>query len=120
MTRFTFSLFFIALLRLGIMTPVKYAVAEGEGNFEITKATANKIWRLNKTTGEISICTLAGERLQCTSSTDAIRPPVRTYEQQQVENERLAKKNRAKDMEFFDRALNAIRTLFEASLERED
>lgn len=97
------------------------ATAAGDqANFEIMKATADKVWRLNKTTGEISVCTLAGEQLMCTSSTEAMKPPEMTYEERQVENKRLAKENRAKDMEFFDKALQAIRALFEASIEREN
>lgn len=120
MKPFAFFLFFLGFMGIGFITPPAVAADEGAGNFEIMKATADKIWRLNKTTGEISICTLVGERLQCTSSTEAIRPPTRTYEEQQVENERLAKENRAKDMEFLDRALNAIRSLFAASMEHEN
>ncbi|MBL6933569.1 MAG: hypothetical protein ISR45_11510, partial [Rhodospirillales bacterium] len=63
MKRFAFLLFFAGLLGLGFITPPAVAADEGAGNFEIMKATADKIWRLNKKTGEISICTLVGERL---------------------------------------------------------
>lgn len=117
MKRCALLLFFLVLV--GLSSLPSSARAEGEGNFEIMKATADKIWRLNKTTGEISICTLAGERLQCTSSSEAIRPPKMTYEEHEANNERLAKENRAKDLEFLDRAFKAIRSLFEASMERE-
>lgn len=104
---------------LGITTPV-LAQDGGDANFEIMKATADKIWRLNKQTGEISICSLDGERLVCTSNTEAIRPPAMTYEEREAEKETQRQANKAKDMEFFDRALNAIRELFAASMEREN
>jgi len=113
------SLFALGILGVGFLTTPTEATAQEEGNFEIMKATANKIWRLNKTTGEISVCSLEGERLICTSSTEAIRPPAMTYEEREAEQKRLNQEKKAKDMEFFDRALNAIRSLFEASLDRE-
>jgi len=90
-----------------------------KGNFQIMKATADKVWRLNKLSGEISVCSLDGERLVCSSSTEAIRPPAVTYEEREAEKKRVAEERKAKSMEFMDRALAAIRSLFEASLDNE-
>jgi len=88
------------------------------GNFQIMKATADKVWRLNRNSGEISVCSLDGERLVCTSSTEAIRPPSITYEERKAERKRLDDEQQAKDMEFLDRALAAIRSIFSASQNR--
>ncbi len=122
------SLLLSTMLGLGFLTSP--AAAQVESNFEIMKATPDKLWRLNKTTGEIAVCSLDGERLVCTSSSEAMRPPALTYEERQAEKKRLSaesqaemkrleKQKKAKEMEFLDRALNAIRSLFEASLESE-
>ena len=93
--------------------------ASNTDNFQIMKATDNKIWRLNKVTGEISVCTLDGERLVCTSSTEAMRPPAMTYEERASERKRLKADQDAKELQFVDRVLTAVRTLFEASMERD-
>ena len=104
-------------LLIGLSQPA--FAQESDANFEIMKATANQIWRLNKQTGEISICSLDGERLICTSSTEAMRPPAMTYEEREAEKAAQQKTNREKDLAFLDKALNAIRELFAASMERE-
>lgn len=52
-----------AAVVLGLLFVAPAAFADGE--FEIVKATADKVWRLNKRTGEISICTLEGTQLVC-------------------------------------------------------
>lgn len=112
--------FLTALFGFGFMTPQAAAQDPEAGNFQIMKATADKVWRLNKNTGEISVCSLDGERLVCTSSSEAMRPPAVTYEERQAEKKRELDAEKEKNMVFFDRALAAIRSLFEASMEREN
>jgi hypothetical protein len=113
----TISLLVGGLLGVSTLSVPAEAAAQTENNFEIMKATGDKLWRLNKTTGEIAVCSLDGDRLICTSSSEAIRPPAVTYEERQAEKKRLGEEKKAQEMEFLDRALNAIRSLFEASLD---
>ncbi|MBC8269816.1 MAG: hypothetical protein H8E36_13795 [Rhodospirillaceae bacterium] len=117
MKHVTISLLLGGLLGIHILSVPAVAMAQTENNFEIMKATGDKLWRLNKTTGEIAVCSLDGDRLICTSSSEAIRPPAVTYEERQAEKKRMGEEKKAQEMEFLDRALNAIRSLFEASLE---
>jgi hypothetical protein len=117
MKHLTISLLLGGLLGFGILSNPTPATGQTENNFEIMKATGDKLWRLNKTTGEIAVCSLDGDRLICTSSSEAIRPPAVTYEERQAEKKRLGEEKKAQEMEFLDRALNAIRSLFEASLD---
>lgn len=112
-------LFLIGMLGFNLLASPAIAAGSEEGNFQIMKATADKVWRLNKATGEISVCSLDGERLVCSSSTEAIRPPAVTYEEREAEKKRAGEERKAKSMEFLDRALAAIRSLFEASLDQE-
>ena len=114
-----FSLLLIGMLGFGILPSPASADEQEVGNFQIMKATADKVWRLNKNTGEISVCNLDGDRLVCASSTDAIRPPTLTYEERQAEKLRLKEEKKAKDMAFLDRVLTAIRSLIDASTDRE-
>lgn len=72
-------------LRAVVILPVTLAVvaffcapaANAFGDYEIVKATGDKVWRLDKQTGEISICTLDGTRLVCTPAEERAGEPVR-------------------------------------------
>jgi len=118
MKHLVISFFLTVMFGLGLMTPRAVAEETETGNFQIMKATADKVWRLNKNTGEISVCSLDGERMVCTSSSEAMRPPAVTYEERQAEKKRAVDAEKEKNMVFLDRALAAIRSLFEASMER--
>jgi len=118
MRHLTMFVFLMAMFGLGLVTPPAAAQTPETGNFQIMKATADKVWRLNKNTGEISVCSLDGERMVCTSSSEAMRPPAVTYEERQAEKKRAVDAEKEKNLVFFDRALAAIRSLFEASMER--
>lgn len=92
-------------------------VAEQTGAYQIVKATDNRVWRLNVNTGELSVCTLEGENLLCTTSSKAVTPPTRSYEEYDAERARAEQEQRMRDMEFFDRLLAAARMVFIAGQE---
>jgi hypothetical protein len=94
--------------------------------FQIVKATENRVWRLNKLTGEIAVCTLDGDNLICATSTKAITPPALTYEEREAtkrqataDEEKRRETENAKDLEFLDRVIAAFRILVGAAIERE-
>ena len=58
--------------------------------YEIVKATEDRVWRLNRQTGEIAVCSLLEEQLLCTNSTEAIVPPTMTYADLQTQREQEA------------------------------
>ena len=96
------------------------------GDYQIVKATGDRVWRLNKKSGEIAVCSLEGDNLICTTSSEAITPPSKTFEQRQAEIEQAkaeaAKQRdaeRAKDLAFLDRAFAAIKGLIQAAMERD-
>ena len=53
-----------AAVVLGLLFASPPAIADAD--FEIGKAPADKVWRLDKRTGEISICGLEAAQLVCT------------------------------------------------------
>ncbi|TCS65174.1 hypothetical protein [Varunaivibrio sulfuroxidans] len=106
----------VSMARGGEKAPSK---DEGRGRYQIVKASDNRVWRLDRETGEITVCTLDGPRLNCTVSSDAIRPPKVSFEENEAEKRRQEKEAQAKDLEFLDRALAAVRSLFKASIERD-
>lgn len=122
------------LVAIGVLATVS-ALASGaaraadngdEDIYQISKATADRVWRLNKRTGEIAVCTLDGVNLICSTSTKAVSPPARTYEELEAEKKQAAadaEKRRqiekAKDLEFLDRVIAAFRILIGAAIERD-
>lgn len=100
--------------------------ARAEGNFEIVKATADKVWRLNKQTGEIAICGMEGARLVCAAAQESAGGKALSPEE--LESRRKAaleaeKARRAedarKDLAFMDRMIELFREFVKAAMERE-
>jgi len=76
-------LYFILLLTVLVVTGFSAFRVHAQQNddvYEIIRSTEDRIWRLNKQTGEVSVCTLAGDNLVCTNTEDAAVPPSKTYE----------------------------------------
>lgn len=100
------------------------ADSRDDDTYQIMKATQDRVWRLNKKTGEIAVCTLERDNLICTSSAKAITPPSRTYAERQRDQEKAAAEaqkrrdiEKAKDLEFLDRVIAAFRILIGAAIE---
>ena len=82
--------------------------ADGSGKYQITKATEDRVWRLNTETGEIAICKLEGENLICTTTSDAAAVPKKSYDQITAEREAAEKAAIAADAERRDRELKML------------
>lgn len=52
-----------------------------QASYEFLKATENRVWRLNRQTGEIAVCTLERDALLCSTSSGAAETPPTTYEE---------------------------------------
>jgi hypothetical protein len=62
-----------------------------QATYEFLKATEDRVWRLNRQTGEIAVCTLERDALLCSTSRGAAETPPTTYEElQQREAAELA------------------------------
>ena len=75
----------VVLLIAGACGAGAGAAAELEANYEIVRATENRVWRLNKQTGEVAVCTLEGPQLVCVSSESAAVPPAKSYAELEAE-----------------------------------
>lgn len=74
----------LILTMLVFAAPVAQAQSpEGkrDGIYQIVKATDSRVWRLNTQTGEIAVCSLDGENLVCTTTSDAADVPKKSYKQ---------------------------------------
>ena len=87
--------------------------------FQIIKATPSKIWRLNKKTGEIAVCSLQGESMVCTTSSQAATPPIKTYEELEADRKQAREERLARDKEFLDKIIDSMKSAVQAVMERE-
>jgi hypothetical protein len=82
---------------------------QSDSTYEIVRATGDQVWRLNKKTGEIAVCTLRGDRLICTTSSEAVTPSKKSYEDIEAAEEERVRKEQAQQLALLDRILNLIR-----------
>ena len=81
--------------------------------FEFLKATEDRVWRLNRQTGEIAVCTLGTGNLLCSTSSGAAQTPATSYEElKQREAAELASAE-AKDKEERERAMRLLDRMVE-------
>lgn len=110
--------------------PVAHAQsAEGtrDGIYQIVKATDNRVWRLNTQTGEIAVCTLDGENLVCTTTSDAADVPKKSYEQIAAERKAEEQKRQAeyqaqqeRELKIIDKILALFRELLATAMGKSD
>ncbi|MCK5778188.1 MAG: hypothetical protein KAH11_05310 [Rhodospirillales bacterium] len=110
--------------------PVAHAQsAEGtrDGIYQIVKATDSRVWRLNTQTGEIAVCTLDGENLVCTTTSDAADVPKKSYEQIAAERKAEEQKRQAeyqaqqeRELKIIDKILALFRELLATAMGKSD
>lgn len=81
------------------------------GVYQIVKAENDRVWRLNRETGEIAVCTLGTEMLTCTTSSEAVRPRARTLAEREEEL--------SADLAFLDKVFESLKSLVRAGMERD-
>lgn len=103
--------------------PIAYP---GGGDFEIVKATADKVWRLNKRTGEIAVCGIEGTRLICAVAQESAGGKALSADELDArrklaadEDKRRREEEMKKDLAFMDRMIELFREFMKAAAERE-
>lgn len=123
-----------AVLVAGVFAalPAAPAVVRADENpradvYQIIRATPNRVWRLNKQTGEITVCTFEGDHLVCIPGVEASKSQVPTLKQIEAERARAAseaeqrrKEERAKQMAVLDRMIAAFRQFIQAAMEADE
>lgn len=94
-----------------------------DGKYQIVKSTENRVWRLNKETGEIAVCDLSGSNLVCTTSSDAASVPRKTYEQIEADKaaaletaEKQKQADREQELKMLDKAITLFREFLDTAL----
>lgn len=95
------------------------APAWAADKYEFMKATENRVWRLNKETGEVAVCTLEGERLICTTSKDAAMPPPKSYKQLKADEQKRRDKQHDQDLAILDRIFQFFKEMITMSKNQE-
>lgn len=117
------------LLAVGAMalspTP-SIAQSTDAGKYQIVKSTENRVWRLNKETGEIAVCDLDGANLVCTTSSDAAEVPKKSYEELEADKVAAAKAidekqqgEREQELKMLDKAITLLREFINTALGNE-
>ena len=116
----------LILTVLVFAVPVAHAQsAEGkrDGIYQIVKATDSRVWRLNTQTGEIAVCSLDGENLVCTTTSDDADVPKKSYEQiaaarEAEEQARQAEKQaqQERELKIIDKILALFRELLATAM----
>ena len=79
-----------------IFSSLPAAELDDAANYEFVTASQDRVWRLNKQTGEIAVCSLVGTQLLCTSSDVAMAAPTLTYADYQNQQTELASQREAR------------------------
>lgn len=116
----------IALSSVSLPSKPVGAEATDAGKYQIVKSTENRVWRLNKETGEIAVCDLDGANLVCTTSSDAAEVPKKSYEELEQEKAAAAKASeeqmqaeREKELKMLDKAITLLREFVNTALGNE-
>lgn len=115
----------LSALTAGAM-PAAAAESGDADVFQIMKATETQVWRLNKRTGEIAVCSLeSGTNLVCVATTE-VKAPKLSYaelEARRKATEEAEKKRREderqKDLALIDRMIELFRQFLREMSARE-
>lgn len=91
------------------------AAAGGDGDYQLMKATPDKVWRLNRRTGEIAVCTMQGARVVCTASAEAQSSEALSEKELKARD----REKRSRDLAFFERIFALIQEFIRAALDNE-
>ncbi|MEX2642917.1 MAG: hypothetical protein WD270_05660 [Acetobacterales bacterium] len=100
---------FAAALAVTLLLGATGASAQDGDRYQIVKATENRVWRLDRQTGEVAVCSLTGDRLVCTTSSDAASPPKQDYEQLNAERRQAEQDEQQRQLALLDRLLAMFR-----------
>lgn len=124
--RTTTAAILIALSAVSFPSTSVNAQATDAGKYQIVKSTENRVWRLNKETGEIAVCDLDGANLVCTTSSDAAEVPKKSYEELEQEKAAAAKASeeemkaeREQELKMIDKAITLLREFMNTALGNE-
>jgi len=102
------------------------AQTSDSGKYQIVKSTENRVWRLDKETGEIAVCDLDGANLVCTTSSDAAEVPKKSYAELEAEKAAVAKAaeekklaDRDQEIKMLDKAISLLREFMNTALGNE-
>jgi len=113
----------LSLIILLVAVPLfsEPAVAQEKETYQLMKATENTVWRLNKFTGEIAVCTLNGTNLVCTTTAEALSPKEAEEKRKMEEAARKAaeRERRQRELAMLDRIIQFIRDLIGMAAESE-
>ncbi len=125
-TPFFAALAAVCLFAIPALADDKPVAYPGGGDYEIIKATPDKVWRLNKRTGEIAVCAVEGTQLVCAAAQETTGGKKLTADEMEARRKLAAETEKRrredemkKDLAFMDRMIELFREFMKAAAERE-
>jgi hypothetical protein len=117
----TFALALVVAVGLLVgIEPSASTKAASETRYQIAKIEQGRVWRLDKSSGEISICTMRGDAMVCGKSGDAIVRPKTSYEDFSREKRQARADRRQENFDFIDRIFLRFERLIGFIIEQEN
>lgn len=117
------ALFAALALGLAAFSAAPAEAQSADPKFQIVKATEDRVWRLDTQTGEIAVCTLSGENLVCTTTSEAAAVPEKSYAEIDAERRAAAEQaaaakeaERQQELQLIDRVLAFLRELIATAM----
>ncbi len=115
----------LVLVLAGAVTAPGHVRADDD-KYQLMKASEERVWRLNKATGEISVCALQDDLLLCTKSTEVMAPANKSFADIKAERaaaEKAAREHKRKqdemEVKILDRILAFFREIITMAKEQE-
>jgi len=110
-------------LVLSVLTPID-ARAEAENAdcqspYQIVKATADTVWRLNTQTGAIAACRFVGGVMECANEQTAVVRDKTDYQTYRNEQRQREMQEREEDLAFMERMFNMAMKFIRSFIELE-
>ena len=129
MIRIRTAVFALAAL-ISLSAPFAAALADDDRRadvYQIIHAGPDRVWRLNKMTGEVTVCTLENDHLVCVPGVEAPKSQSPTFDQIEADRARTAaeaeqrrKEENAKRIAVLDRMIAAFRQFIHAAIEADN
>lgn len=90
-----------------------------ESPYQIVKANADTVWRLNRQTGAIAACRFVNGVMECANEQTAVVRDKTDYQSYREEQRQLEKQNREEDLAFIERVFEMAMKFFRSFIELE-
>lgn len=112
----------LAIMALLLLLPFPAAAeqtSECDNPYQIVKASADTVWRLNRQTGAIAACRFVNGVMECANEQTAVVRDKTDYQTYRDEQRQLEKQNREEELAFIERVFEMAMKFFRSFIQLE-